>query len=165
MKKTHFFILCGLLFASQFVSAQKNDEPTSIYQVEKSQYGNLFKPNNPETDKIEIFDITGSNGISFAVSNISDGMPGSYKHKLKITMGLISSNNKAGNIQLIFYPSSEKMPYAVETATDGTLNVYYPAELFDPIKQKLDQNLSLKKKIQLKTTQKTNGFREGTLVF
>lgn len=150
------------------VNAQKSETVTdnAIEEAGLLKGGKFriaFKPQNPAEDKTETCDVTGLGTCVFSVSNISDGTVKSYKHALRITLGLLTSN-KSGNYQLVFYSEGEDIPYAV-SATDGKVSIFYPSGLYDDIKQKLEQSIATKKKVQLKVIQQTNGYKEGILIF
>jgi len=124
----------------------------------------MYKAQNPAQDKTDIFEITGTSGATFTASNISDGTSNSYRHSLRITLALATKENKGGNINLVFYTEGESMPYAA-ASENGALNIYYPRSMYESIKEKLDQSVITKKRVQLKVIQKADGFREGTLIF
>jgi len=150
------------------VSAQKSEIVTENANEELSlikggKFRVVFKPQNPTEDKTETLEVTGLGTSMFSVSNISDGTVKSYKHALRITLGLLTSN-KSGSYQLVFYSEGEEIPYVV-AAMDGKLSIYYPSGLYNDIKQKLEQSLSARKKVQLKIIQQSNGYKEGTLIF
>ena len=123
-----------------------------------------FKTQNPKADKTDMLTVTGIGSVSFATSNTADGTSNSYYHSQRITMPLQVSSSKPINVSLIFYSSGDKIPYAATSGDEG-VNVYYPISLYEEIKQRLEQSLSAKKKVQLKVTQKTDGFREAVLLF
>jgi hypothetical protein len=122
-----------------------------------------FKAQNPSQDKTDILTVTGVDGAVFTTSNTADGTPNSYNHNLRITVSLVT-NVKSSRYQLVFYSSGEDMPYAAAT-DNNVVSVYFPVSAYESIKQKLDQSLAARKTVQLKVTQKTDGYREGTLVF
>lgn len=65
---------------------------------------------------------------------------------------------------MIFYPETEHIPYA-STSENGMVTIYYPLNLFNAIRGILEETFTAKKKVGVKVIQKTNGYREGTLVF
>ncbi len=160
MKKKLFMTLGTLCLLSVVAIAQSTFEPAT------NNTRAMYKAQNPATDMIEMFDVTGTTGATFTTSNISDGTSNSYKHSLRITLPLQTKtkDNKTGTVNLVFYTEGEQMPYAAANA-NGALNVYYPRSMYESIKEKLDQYLLAKKKIQLKVTQKADGYREGSLTF
>jgi hypothetical protein len=157
--KKHLFLSCCIVCASAIaVSAQSSEiVPGTVGG------GREFKVyNNPTQDKTDQFDITGIGGTTFTASNTADGTAKSYAHSVQIIVSL--NTNKAGtNFQLNFYSSSKNIQQAA-TATDGTVNIYYPVELYDAVRTRLEQALAARKKVTVKVVQKTNGYREGTLV-
>jgi len=160
MKKKLSFVLCGVLFSTLIAFSQNE---TLMEARMKSGLG-AFKATLPNEDKTETIEITGSKLVSISISNTADGSQNSFRHSLRIILALASSNSKAAPMQLVFYSNSESIPYA-EFNDKGTINVYYPMEVYESIRQRLDENLAARKRIQLKVVEKTNGYREATLVF
>ena len=118
--------------------------------------------NNPTQEKTDQFDITGIGGTTFVASNTADGTANSFLHNVQVIVKLNTS--KAGSdFQLNFYSSPNNVQQAA-TYTDGVLNIYYPVELYDAVRTRLEQALAAKKKVTVKVVQKPNGYREGTLV-
>jgi len=150
------------------VGAQKSEIVTDNVNEEASfikggKFKVVFKPQNPTEDKTETLEVTGLGTSMFSVSNVSDGTAKSYKHALRISLGLLTSS-KSGHYQLVFYSEGEDIPYSVSTM-EGKTSIYYPSDLYNDIKQKLEQSFSAKKKVQLKIIQQTNGYKEGILIF
>jgi hypothetical protein len=167
MNKRLLFLVIGSLFAvAAFCqSSETIDGATqSKAMMEKINSRASFKVHNPQQDKTDMLIVTGIGSVSFATSNTSDGTSNSYYHSQRITMPLQVSSVKPVNVSLIFYSSGDKIPYAATSGDEG-VNVYYPINLYEEIKQRLEQSLSAKKKVQLKVTQKTDGFREAVLLF
>jgi len=161
MKKYFFYTLGFVLFVSISAAAQ----PTDATNISRADAGfRRFKPINPLTDKTDQVDITGMGAATFTTSNKADGTTNSYKHAQKISITLIPAGGKAGSYQLIFYPESEEVPYAA-VYNEGTLNIYYPINLFTTIRATLEQAFAAKKKVSVKVIQKADGYREGKLVF
>jgi hypothetical protein len=158
-------IYCAVLFVfagSLTLSAQEAETLNPALRPPGQQ---VFKYRNTITqDKTEQFEIQGLGGTNFTSSNTVDGTAGSYKHSLQISVALVPVN-KAGNsnYQLIFYSPNDNMPEAV-TSKDGSVSIYYPLSVYDDIRSKLEQAFTARKKVTVKVTQKTNGYREGTLV-
>jgi hypothetical protein len=73
---------------------------------------------------------------------------------------------KTGNssFQLVFYSDPTGLPQAA-SYKEGFLNIYYPISFYDGIREKLEQAIANKKKVYVKVVQKTNGYREGSLIF
>ena len=161
MKKQLFLTVCILCLISSFVQAQPTESARTNIIDGKSQL--MFKPIKLNKEMTEIFEVTGTGGATFTSSNTADGSVKSFDHALRITLTL-TTNSKAGSFQLVFYPESEDMPYAAIN-NNGNLSIYYPINLYESIKQKLDQYLNARKKVQLKIVQRTDGFREGSLIF
>lgn len=157
MKKHLFLSICMLCAGALAVSAQSSEiVPGTVGE-------RVFKVyNNPAQDKTDQFDITGIGGTTFTASNTADGTAKSFDHSVQIIVTL--TTNKAGtNFQLNFYSSAKNIQQAA-TAADGTVNIYYPVELYDAVRTRLEQALAARKKVTVKVIQKTNGYREGTLV-
>ncbi len=166
MKKYSFYLLGLLFFVSLSTAAQTimTDAVTPSRADLNSGRVYIFKPRNPSSDKTDQFDMTGMGAAVFTASNVADGTIESYKHAQKISITLIPANNKAGSFQLLFYPESEHIPYAA-TNENGEVSIYYPLNLFNAIRGLLEESFTAKKKVTVKVIQKTNGYREGTLVF
>lgn len=165
MKKYVVLSLAGLLCLSFSSLAQKTDSDPNVIQTDDGRsLKRLFKIQNVTEDKTEVIDIIGTSNASFSASNTADGSSSSYKHSLRITLSLSTPSNIKGNYQLIFYSTGESIPYAA-ASIDGIVAVFYPMSMYEGIKQRLDQSFAAKKKVQLKVVQKTNGYREGTLMF
>ena len=165
MKKYVILSLAGLFFYSFSSQAQKADSDPNLIQTDDGRsLKRLFKIQNVTEDKTEIIDIINTSNASFSASNMADGSAASYKHSLKITLALSTPASVKGSYQLVFYTINKNIPYAAATE-GGVVTVFYPISMYDGIKQKLDQSFAAKKKVQLKVIQKTNGYREGTLMF
>lgn len=156
-------LLAAVVFASQAHGQQVEQDPNVI--PGKGALGKrVFKTAPPEADKTENFDIKSIGTVSFATSNTADGTVNSYQHALRITLSLVMADPKAGNYQLVFYSEGENLPQAVSRDA-GTVSIYYPAAVYTEIKEKLEQALLARKKVTIKVTEKTTGFREGVLMF
>jgi hypothetical protein len=83
---------------------------------------------------------------------------------LKIILSLLTGANKSLGYQLVFNPDADKSGYAVELQ-DGITTINFPQMTFEAIRQKLEQSIAAKRKVQIKITQNPNGYREGVLVF
>lgn len=157
--------MCSLLFISFLSSAQLVLSPADVNDKDKVRRG-IASPTGVtalKEDKIDLIEVTGIGTSAFSTSNTFDGTTSSYKHSLKITVGLLTSGANKEGFQLVFYSPTELIPYAANSDA-GVTYVYYPISLYDAIKLKLDQSFAAKKKVQLKVTQKKDGFREGVLV-
>lgn len=164
MKKNFVFLLAGLLLLPFLSQAQNADTDPNVIKTDRGLSKRIFKNQNPPEDKTEIIDIIGAGSAAFSASNTADGSSSSYNHSLRITIGLTTPANVKGTYQLVFYSVQENIPYAA-AAQDGVMTVYYPISMYEGIKQRLDQSFAARKKVQLKVVQKTNGYREGTLMF
>jgi hypothetical protein len=154
-----------LIVMSVMVAAFANAQDPMGNVITGNSGGNRiqFKAQNPAQDKTDVITVTAINGAVFSTSNTADGTSGSYKHNLRITLSL-QTNVKTSGYQLVFYSNNEDMPYAAAT-DNNVVTVYFPISVYESVKEKLDQALAARKSVQLKVTQKTNGYREGTLVF
>lgn len=163
MKKLAITIL---LLSGIFVqqSVAQFDQDPNVIQNKVSMGKRLFKTEAPTADKTENFDVKAIGAVSFATSNTADGSANSYKHSLRITMALVMADPKAGNYQLVFYSPGETIPLAVEK-TAGEVTIYYPVTVYADIKEKLEQALMARKKVTVRVTEKTTGYREGVLSF
>jgi hypothetical protein len=45
------------------------------------------------------------------------------------------------------------------------ISIYYPLSVYESLRSRLEQALIARKKVQVKVTLKTTGFREGVLIF
>ncbi len=144
--------------------SQKSETDPNVISGDAGFSKRIFKSQNPPVDKSDVLEVKGLSGTSFSVSNTADGSSNSYKHALRITVGLQMSDNKQGNFELVFYSASEGIPYAVVQQA-GVTSIYYPVSTYEGIKEKLEQAFAARRKVQLKVIQKTNGYREGTLLF
>lgn len=162
MKK--YFIICTycILQTGSVIFAQKPDAGVNSGTTDAKTTGVIFRTKLPEADKTEIFEIVGIKGSTFSVSNTADGTANSYKHSKQVTIELTASNNSS--YFLVFYSPEENIPYTFSPGK-GVNNLYYPLALYDAMRQKLEQSLAAKKKIQLQMIQKTDGFREVSLIF
>ncbi|HMU46110.1 MAG TPA: hypothetical protein PKC72_07070 [Chitinophagaceae bacterium] len=162
--KRKFIITTGfLIMVCYALNAQKTDAAGGGGTDEKNSKL-VFKSRNSTEDRELTLDILSTGNASFSVSNTSDGTVKSYEHALRITVPLTVSNKKEGSFQLVFYKDGENMPYAVNQEP-GMTTIYYPLSVYDEIKQKLEQAIAAKKKVQLKVVQRTAGYREATLIF
>lgn len=162
-KQAIVFLLIAGMYVNQG-NAQQYEQDPNVIQNKVSAGKRLFKTEAPAADKTENFDVKAIGNVSFAASNIADGSANSYKHSLRITMGLVMADPKAGNYQLVFYTPGETIPLAVEK-TAGEVTIYYPVTVYADIKEKLEQALLARKKVTIRVTEKTTGFREGVLSF
>jgi hypothetical protein len=166
-KLTLFFV--SVLFTttvfSQPVETAEREGGNSVF-INKTQQKQAEALNNRKKteDKLEVIDVTGLGGSVFSIMNYPDVSAKAGNHSLKITLSLLTGTTRTGGYQLVFLPENEKTTYAVETQNSVT-SIFFPMSVFNVINQKLEQQISNKKKVQLKITQNPNGYREGVLVF
>jgi hypothetical protein len=162
MKKYFFYSVCIAFLGATGVSAQNAESQFSAENPKSNRIA--FKPVQPTQDKTDLFEIQSIGGTTFTASNTSDGSANSFKHSLQVVMTLVPVN-KTGitSFQLNFYSENDNIQQAA-TFTDGVLNIYYPVAVYEDIRIKLEQALAARKKVTVKVTQKTNGYREGVLV-
>lgn len=166
MKKYVFSTLCGLLLMSLLSTAQKSEtvnDDINAKMAQQKKDPSIVRAQLTREDRSTTIEITGVGTSSFAVSNKFDGTSNSYKHALNITVPLLIAGANKENYQLVFYSPESPSAYAASTNA-GVTNIYYPVSLYDGIKLKIDQTLAAKKKIQLKVTQRTDGFSEAVLI-
>jgi len=123
-----------------------------------------FKAAQPTEDKSEIWEVTALGQTTYTASNVMDGSVSSFQHTLRIVVGLTTPANKNSTYQLVFYGADEKIQQAAGL-DNGVVSVYYPLATYEALRSRLEQALLARKKVQVKMTQKTNGYREGVLVF
>lgn len=121
----------------------------------------IFKPVRSGVDNVETIEVIAMGTPSIKVSNTADGTYSSYDHSLRISYPLVLSGGKTGYV-LCFYGATEKMPYAVETKA-GMTTLYFPVATHDVIKGRLEQIITLKKKVAVKLTQLADGYREALI--
>lgn len=155
-------LMLALPFIAKAQFAEQDDSKGLSAPAAKG--GNLaFKPVRPMQSKEETLDITGFGTPVIAVSNTADGTAKSYQHSFRVTYPLLIAGGKSGYF-LVFYGDSEAIPYAVQTESTG-ISVYFPYVAHEQIKNKIEQSLLARKKVQLKVTQKVEGYREAVLSF
>lgn len=163
MKKYFFYAICISLLGTVNVSGQTNDASTgSRTNLPAKQVFKVY--NTVSEEKNNQFEIQGLGGTTFTASNTVDGSTNSYKHSLKIVVGLVPAVKTGNNnFRLIFYSPSDNIQEAANYS-DGTLNIYFPESVYEDIKVKLEQAFAARKKVMVKVIQKPDGYREGTLV-
>ncbi len=164
MKKMVIVILLLAGIFNNQTQAQQFEQDPNVIQSKVAMGKRLFKTETPAADKTESLEVKAIASVSFAASNTADGSANSYKHALRITMVLQMADAKAGNYQLVFYTPGENIPLAVEKEATG-VSIYYPAAIYADVKEKLEQALLARKKVTVKVTEKTTGYREGVLSF
>jgi len=123
-----------------------------------------FKAAQPTEDKSESWEVTALGQTTYTASNVMDGSATSFQHTIRIVIGLTTPAYKHGSCQLVFYGADEKIQQAA-AVENGVLSIYYPLATFEGVRSRLEQALAVRKKVLVKMTQKTNGYREGVLVF
>ncbi|MFM1857136.1 MAG: hypothetical protein RLZ05_196 [Bacteroidota bacterium] len=141
-------------------SSNPNEERVFIPDAQKG--AQVFKHARLLEPQSETVEISGLGSPLFAASNLVDGTVESYNHKVRVTYSLQVTGGK-GSYQLVFYMPNEKMPYSVNTE-NGVTTVYMPFQLHDYFKSKVEQNITARKKVQLKLNLSTSGLREAVWV-
>ena len=160
-----WFLLIGLSI-STLALAQKAEVDMNAPGVitDASLQKRAFKAAQPNEDKSETWEVTGLGQTTYTASNVMDGSVSSFQHSLRIVVGLVTPAYKNGSYQLVFYGADEKIQQAA-SVENGLVSLYYPVAAYESMRSRLEQALAARKKVQVKTTQKTNGYREGVLVF
>jgi hypothetical protein len=170
MKKYLFFTICGLGLIITSAFAQNSTGTLSESKTSEARMSDIDKSiklkskNNITVDESEVLNVTGISGSAFTVWNTADGTEKSYNHELRVVVSLNIAENKSQKYQLVFYSSGDKIPFAVGNDVTS-FSVFYPISMYESIKQKLEQSLNAKKRVQLKVIRKSDGYREGTLIF
>ena len=123
----------------------------------------LFKPSRVASSQVETIEVASISQPSFSVSNVADGTAASFHHSLRVTYSLQILNTK-GSFQLVFFGENDRVPYSVNIENGNTI-IYMPYLAHDYFKNKLDQALTARKKVQLKISLMTTGVREAIWVF
>jgi hypothetical protein len=164
MKKYLVVVVVSMIVGVPAIFAQSETDRqasnNSSKENEKLQLALRSKP--PASDKTQVLDVVGIRQSIFTVSNTADGTVESYNHSKRITLEITASNNTEHEV--VFYTPEEKIPFVYSSLT-GKSTIYYPMSMYDDIKQKFDQSMTAKKKIQLRIIEKTTGFREVSLIF
>jgi hypothetical protein len=163
--KKYFVLSFALLFSFCLTAFSQ----TNLSLSQETQTGGqkmAFKTNRElKENTADVFDIQSIGGTTFTTSNVADGTTASFTHNTLVNVTLVPAVKPEKNkIQLVFYSSSVNI-YQAAMNMDGTINVFYPISLYDAIREKLDQALAAKKKVQVKVVQQTSGYREGSLIF
>lgn len=165
MKKQFFSTLCAIALFSVAASAQASETDANAVRNGGGDSKKQFQvKSNVTEDKIEQFEIANIGSLTFSASNTVDGSSNSFRHVQKITIQLFPAGNKPGTYMLNFYQDGQNIPEAA-TSASGMVNLYYPLSVMPALKESLDKALAAKKKVIVKVTQKTDGYREATLVF
>lgn len=163
LKQLFLSLAVGFCFVSWSQPAKiVADEPVNVIDGEINTP--LFKARQPQEDKVETIDVSGLGQTTYTVSNMVDGSVKSYDHALRIVVSLNTLGGKTSSCQLVFYSAADKIQQAA-TFDNGQISIYYPVSVYESIRVRLEQALTARKKVQIKVTQKTTGYREGVLIF
>ncbi len=124
----------------------------------------VFKAYQPEADRTDVYDVTALGQTTYTASNTSDGSVASFKHSMRIVLALVTPGYKGGACQLVFYGPDDKVQQAA-AIDKGAVSIFYPLAIYESMRSRLEQAIIARKKIQIKITQKTDGYREGVLIF
>lgn len=166
--KRIFMSLLATSLISVGLFAQGNNPAFSLSQSNEQQANAQLKSamivTNPAKDQYYSFEVTGISGTIFSTYNVTDGTRNSYNNAQQIIVTLIPADKTKGVFQLTFFSPGEAV---LKTASyeKNVLNIYYPIALYESIKDRLDQSFATKKKVMIKVTEKTDGYREGVLSF
>jgi hypothetical protein len=155
-------ILLALMLVpnSTWGQAQETYADEQRQQLLRRKETMLFKPVSLAETVQEVIEVIGLGFPSFSISNYADGTEGSYAHQLRVSYPLQTVGGKTG-FQIIFYGVGEKIPYSV-VKEDGSTLIYFPFQVHDQLKSRIDQSLAARKKVQLKLLLKPSGLREAT---
>jgi len=151
-----------LLPITSWGQAQETYADEQRQQLLRRKEAMLFKPVSITETTQEVIEVIGLGSPSFSVSNNADGTEGSYAHQLRVSYPLQTVGGKNG-YQIIFYGVGEKIPYSV-VKEDGKTVVYFPFQIHDQLKSKIEQALNARKKVQLKLLLEPSGIREATWI-
>jgi hypothetical protein len=164
MNKQLYLIVAILLSSTCFAQISGSDIESVSSISDANVQKRVFKVRQPEKDLFESWEVSGLGPTSYTTSNVMDGSVNSYQHSLRIVVGLTTPAYKNGSYQLVFYGADEKIQQAA-SVENGVVSLYYPVAAYEVLRTRLEQALTARKKVQVKMTQKTNGFREGVLLF
>ncbi|MFN4893210.1 MAG: hypothetical protein ACK5G0_05540 [Bacteroidota bacterium] len=159
-------MLLLVMGSSMSLFAQPEDVVMNVHEVSSNAtlQKRVFKAAQPTEDKVELIDVVGLGQTTYTASNVMDGSVKSFEHSMRILVALNMGGNKPGACQLVFYSAAEKIQQAA-SAENGTVSIYYPISVYESLRSRLEQALIARKKVQVKVTLKTTGFREGVLIF
>ncbi|MEY3589928.1 MAG: hypothetical protein RLZZ466_448 [Bacteroidota bacterium] len=159
-----FSAMLLLSFTSSLIYGQQKNELTDEMVMRQTRQNEelLFKPSRLATTVSETLELVNLGSPSFSVSNLADGTLSSYQHSTRVIYSIQVINGK-GEYKLVFYGIGEKIPYSVITE-NGITTINMPFQLHDYFKSKVDQNLTARKKVQLKINLSTSGLREAVWV-
>jgi len=162
MRKYGLFLLPAILVVAMANSQSAEVDPNSV-KTDNKLANRVFKERNPTEDKTDLVEVNGLGSATFTVSNVADGTANSYRHSKRIILGL-QTTAKGISYRLVFYGDDENIPYTV-SLENSTMSLLYPSYMYDDIKQKIEQGLAQRKKIQIKVEQKKDGYREASILF
>lgn len=148
------------IVAAQSQETQRDDAGMLDASLQKR----VFKVAQPTADRSDIYEVTSLGQTTHTASNTSDGSVASFRHSMRIELSLVTPAYKGGTCQLVFYGSDDKIQQAAST-DNGVVSIYYPLAVYESLRTRLEQAIAGRKKVQIKVTQKTNGYREGVLIF
>ncbi|MFM7672866.1 MAG: hypothetical protein ACKO6Q_09800 [Bacteroidota bacterium] len=163
--RKNWLLLFGM-FLSLIGGAQKSEIDMNAPGVitDATLQKRAFKASQPTEDKIETFDVAALGQTTYTAANVMDGSVTSFQHTLRIVVGLLTPAYKNGTVQLVFYGTEERIQQAAANE-NGSISIYYPLAVYESLRSRLEQSITARKKVTIKMTQKTNGYREGVLVF
>lgn len=164
MNKQLLLIVGFLVNSVCFAQTSSAEVETVSSLSEANLQKRIFKTRQPEKDLTESWEVSGFGQTIYTASNVMDGSASSFQHTIRIVVGLSTPANKKSSYQLVFYGADEKIQQAA-SLENGVVSIYYPLATYEGLRSRLEQALVARKKIQVKMAQKTNGYREGVLVF
>jgi len=162
--KNKIMVLGILMSSACFAQKSEVDMNAPGVITDAALLKRAFKAQQTTEDRTEAWDVSALGQTTYTASNVMDGSINSFHHSLRIVVGLTTPAYKNGSYQLVFYGSDEKIQQAA-AVENGVVSIYYPLAAYEALRNRLEQALTLRKKVQVKITQKTNGYREGVLVF
>jgi hypothetical protein len=159
-------MLVVVMGASMSLFAQREDVDMNATGVltDASLQKRAFKVAQPTEDRAELIDVVGIGQTTYTASNVMDGTVKSFEHSMRILVTLNTGGSKPVACQLVFHSAAEKIQQAA-SAEKGTVSIYYPLSVYESMRSRLEQALAVRKKVQVKVTLKTTGFREGVIIF
>ena len=163
--KYQLLLIVGILVSSVGFTQTSSSEIETVSSLSEANFQKrIFKTRQPEKDLTESWEVAALGQTSYTASNVMDGSVNSFQHSIRIVVGLSTPAYKTGSYQLVFYGADEKIQQAA-SLENGVVSIYYPLATYEALRSRLEQALVARKKVQVKMAQKTNGYREGVLVF